>query len=54
MRLTNDEIERFVLIVKDVTFLSMYGQLDNTAAASIMQNLALLRSDLIIPPLLER
>ena len=54
VKITDAEIERFVNIVKDVTLLSVYSKSGSFQAASAMQNLSLLRADLILPSLLDR
>lgn len=53
-KVTDLEIEKFILIVKDVTLFSMYSKSGSYQAASAIQNLALLRPDLILPELLDK
>lgn len=53
-KITDAEIEKFVMIVKDVTLFSMYSKSGSFQAASAIQNIALLRADLILPSLLDR
>lgn len=54
VRINDEEIKRFVTIVKDVALLSVFSKTGSMQAASILQNLALLRADLVLPSLLDR
>ena len=54
VRITDTEIEEFVMIVKDVALLAIFNKSGSHQAASVLQNLALLRADLVLPPLLDR
>ena len=53
-KITDMEIEKFVTILKDVTLFSMYSKSGSYQAASAIQNLAVLRADLVLPDLLDR
>lgn len=53
-RLKDSDIERFVLILKPVAMLAVYSKTGSFDAAASLQNLALIRPDLILPPLIER
>lgn len=53
-RITDSEIERYVNIIKEVALLSVYSKQGSIQAALTLQNLALLRPDLVIPQLLQR
>lgn len=53
-RITDTEIERYVTIIKEVALLSVYSKQGSIQAALTLQNLALLRPDLVIPQLLQR
>lgn len=54
-KINDEEIERFVVIVKDVTFLSMFGKCGvESYITSILHDLVLLRADLILPTIVER
>lgn len=53
-RLTDEEITRFVRILKPVTFLALYSKLPSTAASRTIQLLATIRPELILPDLLEK
>ena len=53
-KISDQEIERFVMIVKDVSLLSVYSKSGSYQAASCIQSLSLLRPDLVLPSLLER
>ena len=54
LRITDAEIERYVNIIKEVALLSVYSKQGSLQAALTLQNLALLRADLVIPQLLQR
>jgi len=53
-KITDVEICRYVNIVKDVALLAMFSKSGSLQAAMTLQNLALLRADLVIPQLLQR
>ena len=53
-KITDAEIERYVNIIKEVALLSVYSKQGSLQAALTLQNLALLRADLVIPQLLQR
>ena len=53
-RLKDSDIERFVMILKPVAMLAVYSKTGSFDAAASLQNLALIRPDLILPPLIER
>lgn len=53
-RITDAEIEHYVNIIKEVALLSVYSKQGSIQAALTLQNLALLRPDLVIPQLLQR
>ena len=52
-RLTDADIETFVLSVKPIAFLVLYNNYEDEAR-SVFQSLSLLAPSTIIPPLLER
>lgn len=54
VKITDDELERIVNILKDVSLLSVSSKTGSGRAAAVIQNLALLRTDIILPPLYER
>lgn len=54
VKITDDEIKRIVNILKDVSLLSVSSKTGSGRAAAVIQNLALLRADIILPPLYER
>lgn len=54
VKITDNEIFRFANMLKDVALLSVYSKSGSLQAAAVMQNLALLRPDLVLPSLLER
>ena len=54
LKITDAEIERYVNVVKEVALLSVYSKQGSLQAALTLQNLALLRADLVIPQLLQR
>ena len=53
-RLTDDEITRFVLSMKPIVFLAMFSKVGSQDSAIAMDQLAQLKPELIIPPLLEQ
>ena len=53
-RLKDSDVERFVVILKPVAMLAVYSKTGSFDAAASLQNLALIRPDLILPPLIER
>ena len=52
-RLTNQDIDMFVMSVKPIAFLVLYNSYEDEAR-SVFQSLALLSPSIIIPPLLDR
>ena len=53
-KITDDEITRFVSILMPVVLHGMYSKLNLDHFAKITQNLAFLRPELVIPPIMER
>lgn len=53
-RLSDDRIMKFVECLKPVVLLSMFNKLGSFQAATCLQQLALLRPDIVLPTLLER
>ncbi|XP_064483757.1 proteasome activator complex subunit 4-like [Ornithodoros turicata] len=53
-RLTDDDVTEFVKSVQAVVLLAMFGKGGSMGAAGALQSLALLRPELIVPPVLER
>ncbi|XP_039254923.2 proteasome activator complex subunit 4-like isoform X1 [Styela clava] len=53
-QITDAQISRFVKIVKPVTFLALYSKLGTMQASKVLQNLATLRPELVLPELLEK
>jgi len=53
-KITDEEIERIVVMVKDIALISVFSKSGSVRAASAIQNLSLLRPDLILPSLIER
>ena len=53
-KLKDSEIERFVMILKPVAMLAMYSKSGSFDAAATLQNLSLLRPELVLAPLVER
>ena len=55
VKITDQEIERIVNILKDVALISIFSKVGGgRAVPSAIENLALLRADIILPPLIER
>lgn len=54
VKITDNEIFIFANMLKDVALLSVYSKSGSLQAAAVMQNLALLRPDLVLSSLLER
>ncbi|CAN7938235.1 unnamed protein product [Ixodes hexagonus] len=53
-RLSDEDVTEFVECVRPVVLLSMFGKGGSSGAAMALQNLALLRPELVIPPVIER
>ena len=53
-RLKDSDVERFVVILKPVAMLAVYSKSGSFDAAASLQNLALIKPDLILPSLIER
>lgn len=53
-KLTDEDIERFVVSVQSVTLEAMFSSLMSMDCTRVFQILAIFRPDLVIPPLLER
>ena len=53
-KLSDDDVTAFVESIKTCTFLSMFSKMGHMDAAAALQNLALVRPELIIPQLLEK
>lgn len=53
-RLTDEEITRFVQILRPAAFLALYSKLQTTAASHTIRLLATIRPELILPELLEK
>lgn len=53
-KLTDDDITAFVKCLKPCVMLSMFSKTGCYDAAVALKNLAILRPELIIPPILER
>lgn len=53
-RLTDDDITRFVKSISPVVFTAMFSKIGSTDSAAALHNLASLRPELVIPPLLEK
>lgn len=53
-RLTNDEVSLFVTNLAPVIFTAMFSKTGSSDSAVALQNLASLRPELAIPPLLEK
>ncbi|XP_047137768.2 proteasome activator complex subunit 4A isoform X1 [Hydra vulgaris] len=53
-KITDKDIERFVLMLKDICLLSMYSKSGSGSAAVTLQNLALLRADIVLPSVIDR
>ena len=52
--ISDEDIEEFVEILKPVTLLTLYSKLGAASASKVLQYLAHLRSDLVIPSLLDK
>ena len=52
--LTDTDVTQFVEGVKGVVYLAMFNKTGSNDAASALQHLAVLRPELVIPPLLDR
>lgn len=53
-RLTDDNITEFVESMKQPVLLAMFSKTGSMDAAQALQNLALMRPELVIPPVLEK
>lgn len=53
-QLSDADVTQFVECVRPVVLLSMFGKGGSSGAAMALQNLALLRPELVIPPVIER
>ncbi|XP_072167902.1 proteasome activator complex subunit 4-like [Diadema setosum] len=53
-KLTDEDITAFVDTIKAPVFLAMYSKMGHRDAASALHNLALLRPELVVPPLMEK
>ena len=53
-KLTKEEITKFVLSMKPIVFLAMFSKVGSHDSAIAMDQLAQLRPEIIIPPLLEQ
>ena len=53
-RITDEEITRFVKILMPVVLHGMYFKVNLDVFGKILQNLAFLRPELVIPPIMER
>lgn len=53
-RLTDADVTAFVECVRPVVLLAMFGKGGSLGAAGALQSLALLRPELVVPPVLER
>lgn len=53
-RLTDDDVTRFVNSMMGCVLLSMFGKIGCFDAALALKNLAILRPEIVVPPLLER
>lgn len=53
-RMSDADVTTFVESVRPVVLLSMFGKGGSSGAAVALQNLALLRPELVIPPVIER
>lgn len=53
-KLTEKDITAFVNSMKPVVFLAIYSKIGSLDAAVALKNLALLRPELVIPPLLDK
>jgi proteasome activator subunit 4 len=53
-RLSDADITDFVNGMTTVVFLAMFSKSNMTESASAIQNLATLRPEIVIPPLLEK
>lgn len=53
-RLTDDNITEFVETMKQPVLMAMFSKTGSMDAAQALQNLALMRPELVIPPVLEK
>lgn len=53
-RLTDDNITEFVESMKQPVLMAMFSKTGSMDAAQALQNLALMRPELVIPPVLEK
>ena len=53
-KLTNEEITEFVESMKPIVLLAMFSKTGSHDSAAAIKNLAVLRPEIIIPPLLDR
>ena len=52
--ITDENIEEFVVLLQPVTLLTLYSKLGAAAASKVLQQLAHLRADLVLPSLLDK
>lgn len=53
-KLTDQDITDFVESIKQPVVLAMFSKIGSLEAAQALQNLALMRPELVIPPVLEK